>query len=409
MKKQNLCFVDFGASHISLAICEIKEDTLQKVVFFSKKNITTQRTRKELFEITEIYGELLKLIDEAEKQTKIAIFEIILLASTENIKTTSLEKTFLFEKKQKLSKFTIEDMLVKTTRGFSQSRPLETILDVINTNYILDEATNTIKNPYKLSCNIVKVKTNIISINNVFERKLSSYLARYKIHIKHYINPCGAVAVFLKGNINPDEPTLIVDLGGYSTEYCLIYDENIIASGFIDTGGQDITQNIAKTLNIFPTNAEKLKQLSINANADAMENDKILLINQKIKKIMNADIAKIATEIKNIIRSNPKINNFTISRIILTGGVSKYEQTEEIFKNAFNCQVETISDAVFTIEEKSGFFEKLNKEMLATENIHLISAIEFYLSNIENYEKAKCGFLFKIPSKISCLLRDLLY
>ena len=412
MKKNNICFVDFDASHISLTVCELNENTLQKIVFFSKTEISASKTKHNLFDTTELYAEMLKLIDEAEKQTKITIFEIILIVSSTNIKTTLLSKTFAFAKAQKLSKTTIENMLIKSTKSFTAIKPLEQILDIINTNYTLDK-TSVVDNPYKLSCNFAEIKTNILSINSVFEKKFSSYLERFKLHVKHYIHPCIAVSSFLKPFLGGNDTILLINFGGNTTDYCIFNQQNIILCDSLDFGENDTTQNIAKALNTFPSYAEKLKREISVENSNETTNEftkyKTSLMQEKIKHIMDSDIEKIAMEIKNSIKSNTKLEGLMTTKIILFGNASKYQLTAEIFQNVFNHQVDTLNETIFSLDEKSSFFEKFSKENLTTDNIAIISGIDFYLSNLTTYENAKRGFLFKMPSKITCLLRDLLY
>ena len=297
MKKHNICFIDFDASHISIAVCELNENILQKIAFFSKTEISASKTKHNLFETTELYSEMLKLIDEAEKKIKTTIFEIVLIVSSDHIKTTLLSKTFAFAKQQTLSKTTIENMLIKSAKSFASIKPLEQILDIINTNYTLDKTT-VVDNPYKLSCNFAEIKTNILSINSVFEKKFSSYLQRFKLHVKHYIHPCIEISHFLKSFLNENDTILLINLGSSSTDYCIFNQKNIILCDIVEFGANDTTQNIATALNTFPSYAEKIKHDinidDINDTDNDFTKHKTSLMRQKIRHIMDVDTEKIA-------------------------------------------------------------------------------------------------------------------
>ena len=61
------------------------------------------------------------------------------------------------------------------------------------------------------------------------------------------------------------------------------------------------------------------------------------------------------------------------------------------------------------VKNQQIFRNRLNDVELKQNDLQLFGAINFYMNNLEQYNNARRGFLFKIPSKLACFLRDLLY
>ena len=116
---------------------------------------------------------------------------------------------------------------------------------------------------------------------------------------------------------------------------------------------------------------------------------------------MNEIALCIAKEIKN------KYKKIAFNKVVLCGGSSKYKNTNKIFQNHFETQIETINKKlILTNQYIRG---RITEEQINQNNVSLFGSISFYLSNQEIYKNAKHGFIFSIGSRISCFLKDLLY
>ena len=85
-----------------------------------------------------------------------------------------------------------------------------------------------------------------------------------------------------------------------------------------------------------------------------------------------------------------------------------FKNTEKIVNNVFNSPVEVLNMSSFVNNNKT-LLNIIQQRNLKINNFQLFGAVIFYLKNLNMYKNARRGFLFKIPTKISCFLKDLLY
>ena len=93
--------------------------------------------------------------------------------------------------------------------------------------------------------------------------------------------------------------------------------------------------------------------------------------------------------------------------MFICGGVVKYKNTTKIVYDIFNTKIKILTPDY--IQKNTTFGSKIKEEYLKIDNVQLFGALNFYLTNLDFYQNAKRGFLFNFPSKISCLLKDILY
>ena len=113
MKTEKLCFVDFGFTHISLAICNIVNDKLVDIPFLESIKIETplQRYQSSLTS-GQNFEALLKIVDLAERRERIDISNIIFLLKDNVIKHSFLSQKLSFNEMQKISQSKMEKISV---------------------------------------------------------------------------------------------------------------------------------------------------------------------------------------------------------------------------------------------------------------------------------------------------------
>ncbi|MBQ7537222.1 MAG: hypothetical protein IJT14_03830, partial [Rickettsiales bacterium] len=102
-----------------------------------------------------------------------------------------------------------------------------------------------------------------------------------------------------------------------------------------------------------------------------------------------------------------KYKKISFNKILLCGGVARYKNTVPLAQNTFNCEIGVIDNEY--IKTSATVRKKVPVYFAKEENIQIIGALSFYIDNLNKYANAKRGFIFKMPSKIICFLRDLLY
>jgi len=127
---------------------------------------------------------------------------------------------------------------------------------------------------------------------------------------------------------------LVIDMGGGTTSFTLFYEGAPIYTATLPIGGQHVTLDIARVLNIPLAQAERIKRLHGSALSSANENQDqfdVLLIGwtgvegmQTIQRAMlTAIIRPRIEEIFEMVREKleaSNLHNFACRQIVLTGG-----------------------------------------------------------------------------------------
>jgi cell division protein FtsA len=425
MKTEKLCFVDFGFTHVSLAICNIVNDKLIDIPFLESIKIETPLQRyQSALTSGQNFEALLKIVDLAERSEHINISNIIFLLKDNTIKHSFLAQKLSFNETQKVSQSNMEKINVNMIGKFyTEYGQNYTITDFIKHHYQIDNK-KFMKYPYKMKCKTLDLFASIFSVNKVSAKFFEDYLEKCKIHVKHYLSMPESVLSFLdteneKGNF------LFIDIGSGNTEFCVVHNGCIIMQNVINLGSIDITRDIATVLQISIDDADLIKKLLSCSNEEVFsktvdkigflkKNNEVDIDNilQQAETIANARIKEILTYI--VAKIDNKFKNFAFDGVFCLGRGSNYKNTVEIVGSIFNSKTSILLQK--DISRHSIFNDVFGKykqdttvDLFKPRYLNLIGSIAFYINNIENYRNARRGFFYKAPKKIACFLKDLLY
>ena|GEM_PF-2697024 len=408
VKRKILSFVDFGLEHITLLVCAVENKSIIDIPFLEKVPIEQpiQRPQSSLAQL-ENFEIMMRLIDIAERKLNINISEIIFVIKDKSLRHFAYKKKLFFKRPQKVSYMNEEKLSMQVFKDFYKKYGCEySIVDFICHSFTIDGQT-VVKNPYKLKCEQVEMFASIIAVRKIFSKMFCSYMEKYKIHTKHYISSCVGVVNLIKECLKKGI-TLVVDIGSCSAEYCLLHKDVIIDMGLVNIGGFDMTRDIANVLKIHIQDAEKLK-LADNEICEKGEikNSECFDIRRvfQAREIADARLSELFDCIDKDIKK--KYKKISFNRVLLCGGVARYKNTVQIAKNKFNCEIGIIDSEY--IKASAIVRKKVPVYFAKEENIQIIGALSFYIDNFNKYANAKRGFIFKMPSRIICFLRDLLY
>ena len=408
VKRKNLSFVDFGLEHITLLVCTVENKSIVDIPFLEKVQIERpiQRPQSSLAQL-ENFEIMMRLIDIAEKKLNINISDVIFVIKDKSIKHFAYKKKLLFKRPQKVSYMNEEKLSMQVFKDFYRQYSREySVVDFICHSFTIDGQT-AVKNPYKLKCEQVEMFASIIAVRKIFSKMFCTYMEKYKIHTKHYISSCIGVVNLIKERLKKGN-TLVIDIGSCSAEYCLLHKDVIIDMGLVNIGGFDMTRDIANVLKIHMQDAEKLK-LADNERVPSGEikNSECFDIRRvfQAREIADARLSELFDCIDKDIKK--KYKKISFNKILLCGGVARYKNTVQIAKNIFNCEIGIIDSEY--IKASATVRAKVPAYYAREENIQIIGALSFYIDNLNKYANAKRGFIFKMPSRIICFLRDLLY
>ena len=407
MRSENLYFVDFGLEHISILGCKIYENKLSKITLLLSKQIKIPPQRiQNVFSQEENFNELINIIADAEKELKTSISSIILVSKIQSISLCLSQNSLTFKNTQKITQSNKEKLASYAINNFHQTTNNEQILDVMCNNFVLDEQ-QFVKNPYKMPCKKLTLNASIISIKNHFSSHMSAILERCKIHIKHYISSCTASCSLIQDELMDNKNYLFVDIGSSTTEFCIFAKGCIIYLDRVNLGGLDMTRDISEELVVYINDADKVKKKISQKELQNTNDANTKFVAKQVETIADARLIEIITYVKKTIEENKKLKNLKLDTIFVCGGIAKYKNTTKIISDIFYTKTKILTPDY--IQKNTTFGSKIKEEYLKIDNVQLFGALNFYLTNINYYNNAKRGFLFNFPSKISCLLKDLLY
>jgi len=134
------------------------------------------------------------------------------------------------------------------------------------------------------------------------------------IHIDYYeIEIFGAIRSSLSHGI---APVLVVDIGASTTKMYIVERGIVRLTHLISTGGQQMTETLARSLNWDFEKAERVKRergLEDSAAYSADEND-------RIKSALLSTLSRLFSEVNRVLLSYGQRYNKNVSRVVLTGG-----------------------------------------------------------------------------------------
>lgn len=424
MKRQKICFVDFGFSHITLAVCAVINNKFDNILFCKTANIDIPLEKLyHTYLHDRNFDILISLVNEAEKFVKINISEIIFLVKDKMIRHYLEKQVLQFLNIQKISQLNMEKIAKLSISDFyKKSHNNYEITDFIKHNFKLDDG-QILQNPYKMKTKTLEMRASIFAVRKTSSQLFCNYLEKYKIHAKHFL--CSSEAFYnIYSEAKDINTTMIIDFGACNTECMIVYDNCIVFSFILEIGGIDITRDIASVMRIYLKDAELIKKaLSIKNNDDLynevkkipmMRNISISQFNNilnQVEEIADARFEELTRCLAEKI--NSVFKKISFEKILICGGGAEYRNSIKIIKNIFDnknvefCKSEDVAKHNVFLNHFPD--EKSRKQIFTYNNIPLISAIAFYIDSLERYRLAKRGFVFNITKNFSCLLKDILY
>ena len=366
MKNSNFgIYVDFGKSKIRVGA--INKDDSKKSYFF-ESNYFSDYLSAEL--------EVEKIISNLEKKTNEYLENIDLMIDSPETLSISLSLTKNFDG-SKLKKKDIQFLIQDAKQQVLRNYPDQDIIHIIVKNYKIDKINYNFL-PTDIDCNSLSIDIIFICLSKKTTEFLKNFFFKFDISIKQIFCSSYAKSISYKKNFTSTKNISFIDMGFEKTSITH-YDENEI--GFfhvIPIGGNHITKDLSKILNIDLIYAEKIK-LYFDKDENILLEKKLSL--DLIQKIIFARIEEILELCIKSIKLNQNLDDSYQFRLILMGGGSKILDNKFkemiVFSKEIDLLEETTKDiceAALKLSEginkqevvitpkkqiKEGFFEKL--------------------------------------------------
>lgn len=268
------------------------------------------------------------------------------------------------------------------------------MIHLIPVQYRIDDSS-PVQNPRYMTGNKLFAKFHAISTSQTTIKNIESCLKRCQLSINNYVIEPYASALATLSENEMNLGSLVIDIGGDVTSFCLIMEGKLVYAGHVPIGGNHITKDIATILNIDANSAEKIKNLNnsliINNFEEkeiirfkSTENDNLSTIKitrSEMRDIIKSRIEEIFETAKNIMDKSG-VPVFLINNIVLTGGV------------ASTIGIDKLASDLFSRNVRIGYPSELHEipSELAFPSYACCLGMLVFLKNLFMKEKIKDGF-----------------
>jgi len=358
-------YMDFGKSKIIVGA--INKEASKKN-FFYESNYFTDYSSAEI--------EIEKIITNLEKNTNEYLENInLMIDSPETLSISlSLSKNFDGSKLKKEDiQFLIQDAKQQVLRNYSN----QNIIHIIVKNYKIDNKNYTFL-PTDINCDFLSIDITFICLPKKNIEFFKNFFLKFDIVIKQIFCSSYTKSISYKKNFTSTKNISFIDMGFDKTSITHYNENEISFFHVIPIGGNHITKDLSKILNIDLIYAEKVKLL--------FDKDENILLEKKlsldlIQKIIFARIEEILELCIKSIKLNHNLDPSYQFQLILMGDGSKILDNKFKEKIVFSKEIDLLEETTQDIceaalklskginkqevvivpkkEIKEGFFEKL--------------------------------------------------
>jgi len=222
------------------------------------------------------------------------------------------------------------------------------IIHMIPMYYRIDDST-AVMNPRFMSGNNLFAKFHVISTSQTTIRNIENCIKRCQVSVNNYmVEPYASSLACLSQN-EMDLGTLLIDIGGSSTSFCVIIEDKVVFVGSSPIGGDLITKDIATILGVNISLAEKIKNLNGSLFISPIEEREI--IKYRLQDSVSDSMIRITRiELRDIIQSRleelfesvkltldkSKIPYNLVPNIVITGGVASILGIDKLASEIFS-------------------------------------------------------------------------
>ena len=297
-----LSILEYGSTCIRLAIYD--KIALNKNLFFEEK---VDFTRIENYSEDQIISDIIK---KAEKELGQHLNEIILMVDNPSIFSLDfcIQKNF---EKNIIKKEDIDYLINECKIQVKINNMEKDILHIIKSNLYFDDKLISETERLTQTASKVVVETKFILIDKKFFQKIRDLFIKKHISLKSffcisYIKSLGYIKKLEITGYNS-----FIDIGLNKSSLTIFKDSKLLYINNIHIGGDHITKDISKILNINYRTAEskKLKFFKKNLNKGVLNEDELLkkIINSRLEEIIEILFLNCPLVRAQLINSNLKL------------------------------------------------------------------------------------------------------
>ena len=366
--------IDVGTTKIAVIIAEKKNNSLNILGFGEEESHGLDKGI--VVNIKNTVKSMKSALNQAEEQADYETESVYVGLTGENIKGINCSGAITISNSDYLNpagEIILESDVKKVldhAKAINLS-PDRKILHVLSQDFKVDERDG-IKDPIGLSGHRLEAKVHLVTISRNIERDLTTCLEECGLDVNGFIlEPLASAKSILDYN-EKELGTVLVDIGGGTSDVIVYHSNSILHTGAISLGGEILTKDLAFGLQSSIEQAEIIKcKHGISKKALASEDNKIIIpgtngredreISQiEIANIIEPRMREIFHLIKSEIRKSEKHNDLTFG-IVLTGGGSRLNNIIELAEEVFELRVKIgVPDSI------NGIIDIINNPRYAT-------------------------------------------
>jgi len=383
--------LDMGTSKLVCLIASINNNDDIKIVGYGHKE-SKGISDSAISDMRLAQKAITNAVSEAERMAGFNIDRVVIGISGSQVKSSRKEVSIKIAS-DIVKASDITNLANKVRSEFKKNN--REIIHLIPLQYRIDDSSPVV-NPRYMTGNKLYAKFHIVSTSQTTVKNIENCLKRCQLSANNYVvEPYASMLSCLnEGEINLG--TLLIDIGGSSTSFCITLDGKLSYVGNSQIGGMHVTKDIATILNISFDSAEKIKNLNssllispieekelINLKA-SMSNDgpnMIRFTRAEFRDIMKSRIEEIFEDVK-LTLEKAGVPLYLLSNIVLTGGVT------------FTVGIDKLASEILGKNVRIGYpnkFSAIASELLNPAQSCSLGMLVF-LKNMYLKEKIKSGF-----------------
>ena len=336
--------IDIGTEKIALLVAEREDDDHLRII---GHNVCPSKgvRRGSIFSIDSLSREISKLIKKTEES-----FGISLALFRVNISDTHL--TCIDGKgKVPVNEFvSSEDLDAVLESAMAISTPTnKEKLHIIKKKFTINE-TVVVDDPMDMEAQVLESKVHIITVSSSSVRNVENCLKQSDLEVDKIVLNSVAKSQALLTQEDKNSGVCLLDIGAGVTSYSVFKEEDIIQSGIIAMGGDEVTQSIAYAFDTSLEEAKRLKESYGVAKTLPQSDDKFIDFTQANSKeerqlssldlsaVIEESYREIFEELKNELKHR-NLDSIIKSGFVLSGGGSEIGSIEELVRDCFSKRV----------------------------------------------------------------------
>lgn len=339
--------LDMGSSKLVCLIASINNDEIQILGYGHKESKGILASA--ISDMRLAQKSITNVVSEAERMAGFNIDRLLVGISGSQVVSTRKEVS------AKIASDIVKSSDIATLAGKIRAefkKNNREIIHLIPLQYRIDDSSPVV-NPRYMSGEKLYAKFHVISTSQTTIRNIENCLKRCQLSVNNYIVEPYASSLSCLTDNEMNLGTLLVDIGGSSTSFCIVLEGKLIHAGSSPIGGVHITKDISTILNISFDKAEKIKNLNSSLLISPIEEREMIklkisdevdgpnmirITRAELRDIIQSRLEEIFESVKSILEKSG-IPLYMLSNIVLTGGVTSTVGIDKLASEIFEKNV----------------------------------------------------------------------